>query len=112
MPLSNFLYSDTGKDNKHQIYCSIHKEKEILNYCERCEVSLCDKCSRKYHRHHSIIPIEDLKQKIHQKMKFKSYEEIEEYYSQDLIKVEIELIEGPFLTLDKDTHERIAKEEI
>ena len=42
----------------------------------------------------------------------KAVEEIEEYYDKDLIKVEIELIEGPFLTLDKDTHERIAKEEI
>ena len=42
----------------------------------------------------------------------KAVEEIEEYYDKDLIKVEIELIEGPFLTLDKNTHERIAKEEI
>ena len=42
----------------------------------------------------------------------KAIEEIEEYYDKDLIKVEIELIEGPFLALDKDIHERIAKEEI
>ena len=42
----------------------------------------------------------------------KAIEEIEEYYGQDLVKVELELIEGPFLTIDKDTYERIAKEEI
>ena len=42
----------------------------------------------------------------------KAIEEIEEYYGQDLIKVELELIEGPFLIVDKDVYERIAKEEI
>ena len=41
----------------------------------------------------------------------KAIEEIEEHYGQDLIKVELELIEGPFLTIDKDTYERILKEE-
>ena len=107
MPLSNFLYSDTGKDNKHQIYCSIHKEKEILNYCERCEVSLCDRCSRKYHRHHSIIPIEDLKQKIHQKMKFKSYEEIEEYYINQFN--QMEYIKNKEICFIKTIIERLVK---
>ena len=42
----------------------------------------------------------------------KAIEEVEEHYGQDLIKVELELIEGPFFTLDKDTYECIIKEEI
>lgn len=79
-PISTFLSTETSNDNNSQIYCPAHPGNELNNYCENCKIDLCNQCSRRFHRHHNIIPLEDYKMKIYEEMKFKSYEDIEKYY--------------------------------
>jgi hypothetical protein len=59
--------------------CSIHPNDEILFFCEKCGIGICEKCKLDSHYDHFIYSINDYFNKTYESLPFKSFEELKEF---------------------------------
>ena len=58
--------------------CEEHSN-NILFYCTKCNIGICEKCKSEYHCEHYILNIDEYFNKTYQSLPFKTYEELNEF---------------------------------
>ena len=60
------------------IECKEHSN-NILFYCTKCNIGICEKCKSEYHCDHYILSIDEYFNRAYQSLPFKTYEELNEF---------------------------------
>ena len=60
------------------LVCEEHSN-NILFYCTKCNIGICEKCKSEYHCEHYILNIDEYFNKTYQSLPFKTYEELNEF---------------------------------
>ena len=59
--------------------CLIHKDYDILFFCNKCKIGICEKCKINLHGDHLSLNINDYFNNTYNSLPFKSFEELNEY---------------------------------
>ena len=59
--------------------CKIHQENDILYFCNKCKIGICEKCKTNSHCDHFYININDYFIRTYNYLPFKSFDELNEF---------------------------------
>ena len=59
--------------------CKIHHNNDILYFCNKCKIGICEKCKTSTHYEHFFFEINDYFNRTYNSLPFKSFEELNEY---------------------------------
>ena len=59
--------------------CLIHKDYDILFFCNKCRIGICEKCKLNSHGDHLSLNINDYFNNTYNSLPFKTFEELNEY---------------------------------